>query len=220
MNSGYYPKEAEQFTKDTAEHQLTVLRDDGLYRHLRFKAPSTGFYWFDLITWPGSLTINGDMGTHVFSRVEDMFTFFRSGPDINPGYWSEKARATNGIKTYSEDLFKQLVTEHADQHAEEMDDEDRERFLTAVREQILECGETYYEHGAREALDEFRFSRQAPTVGGRALGHRRQMEFTDTWEWDLTDYTHQFLWCCFAIRWGIEQYDALKAAPEPVAAAS
>ena len=28
------------------------------------------------------------------------------------------------------------------------------------------------------------------------------------WEWDLTDYTVQFLWCCFAIRWGISQFDA------------
>jgi hypothetical protein len=44
--------------------------------------------------------------------------------------------------------------------------------------------------------------------------------FEDTWEWDLTDYTHQFLWCCNAIPWAISLYDkhrqaAAKSAEQP-----
>ena len=41
------------FAEDVAEHELTVRRDDGLYRHLRFQKPGTWIYGFDLITWPG-----------------------------------------------------------------------------------------------------------------------------------------------------------------------
>jgi hypothetical protein len=34
--TSYYPKEADRFAKDTAEHAMTILHSDGLYRHLRF----------------------------------------------------------------------------------------------------------------------------------------------------------------------------------------
>lgn len=40
-----YPDDQKRFAGDTDEHQMTVLHDDGLYRHLRFKAPTTGMYW-------------------------------------------------------------------------------------------------------------------------------------------------------------------------------
>ena len=65
----------ERFKKDTAEHQMTVLRDDGLYRHLRFRKPGTGIYGFDIVTWPGYLAISGDMGASMFTRLEDMIQF-------------------------------------------------------------------------------------------------------------------------------------------------
>jgi hypothetical protein len=35
----------------------------------------------------------------------------------------------------------------------------------------------------------------------------------DTWEWSLREYDWQFLWCCWAIVWGIERYRAGVAAP-------
>jgi hypothetical protein len=204
----YYPKEAARFAQDTAEHAMTILHSDGLYRHLQFKKPGTRSYWFDLITWPGYLTITGDMGTYTFERVEDMFTFFRdSGTDINPQYWSEKIRAgtgTNGTiaKEYSEDLFKEHVTEHITQYAEysDLDEADRAALIEEVRIQILEGGDTYHEQGARASLEDF----------NSEFDNQRQSLriFEDIWEWDLTDYTVHFLWCCFAIRWGISQFDA------------
>lgn len=202
--TSYYPKEAARFAKDTTEHAMTILHNDGLYRHLRFKKPGTMFYYFDLITWPGHLTIAGDMGTYTFERVEDMFTFFRDAGDINPQYWSEKIRAgtgTNGqIATeYSEELFKKHVTEHVADYVEyhDLDDAERDALIEAVRIQVLENGDTYTAQGAQACLDEFSDGK-----------HFRI--FSDTWEWDLTDYTVQFLWCCFAIRWGISQFDASK----------
>ena len=61
------------------------------YRHLLFRQPNSGNMWFEIITWPDSLMIRGDMGSWSFSRVQDMFTFFRSDQlKINPSYWTEK----------------------------------------------------------------------------------------------------------------------------------
>jgi hypothetical protein len=102
-----YAESAERFAADVRGHKLTVLHEDGLYRHLRFQKPGTHFYWFDLITWPGCLAINGDMEGYTFSRVEDMFTFFRASSGwnsktINPQYWAEKLRAASRVKQYSE----------------------------------------------------------------------------------------------------------------------
>ena len=105
----------EQFIKDVANHQMTVARNDGIYRHLKFRSTARGWnQWFDLITWPGVLTIHGDMGTWTFSRVEDMFTFFRSRDSelrINADYWAEKLQGgTNGgrdrAKVWDEDVWR------------------------------------------------------------------------------------------------------------------
>ena len=85
----------EEFQKDVSQHGVTIIRDDGVNRHIRFKRPGTMCMHFDLITWPGYLCYCGDMGTYVFSRLEDMFEFFRTDRDINPGYWAEKLQAVD-----------------------------------------------------------------------------------------------------------------------------
>jgi hypothetical protein len=36
-------------------------------------------------------------------------------------------------------------------------------------------------------------------------------EFSDFWEHDLTEYTYHYIWCCYAIAWGIAEYDKAKA---------
>lgn len=47
--------------------------------------------------------------------------------------------------------------------------------------------------------------------------HQAGYQFEDWSEWRLRDFSWQFLWACHAIRWGIAQYDAVKAAPTVVA---
>ena len=191
-----YTEVAARFQRDTASHEMAVLHDEGLYRHLRFKAPDTGFYWFDLVTWPGRLAFTGDMDGYVFARETDMFGFFRSGHGINPGYWSEKVDGgRDRTKRYSEDRFRQLVIEH---FVDSVQYGDAPRGLgKAVRRELLEHPEANFEEGARTALDCFEF---------------KGFRFTDTtWEWDLRDYDWTFLWACHAIRWGIAQYDKLLA---------
>lgn len=98
-----------------------ILSDNGANRHLRFRNPNSGLYWFELITWPGVLCIHGDGGTYVFSRLNDMFDFFRETPEqlsINPGYWAEKVKAMDTIGKvfkFCEETFEQYVKGHFDE---------------------------------------------------------------------------------------------------------
>lgn len=243
---------AGRFQRDTATHRMTVLHDDGLYRHLRFRShhlcndaeyrPTSSFYWFDLITWPGSLAINGDCGSFVFSRITDMFEFFRSRYGINPQYWAEKLRAPEpaGATEYSEDRFRQLVVEYVTEAI-------RYRCAPrgigrAIRDEIfgdfakwdIQC-----EDGARLTLRDFEYGttytaecicgmnaegldeedaslwRIRHTGGAHKATVTRIEGFTfqDAWEWDLRDYGWQYLWCCHAIQWGIAQYDSQRVTP-------
>ncbi|GAA2686177.1 hypothetical protein GCM10010400_58040 [Streptomyces aculeolatus] len=188
-----YTESAERFARDTAGHQMTVLHDDGLYRHLRFADRSHGFYWFDLVTWPGSLVVRGDIDGYMFTRLPDMFEFFR-GRRINPGYWSEKTEGgRDSTKEYSEDRFKQVVKECV---ADDIRNGTAPRGVSrAVRDDILSRFDLHYEDTAREALNDFEFAGYG---------------FEDTWELDFRDWNWPFLWACHAIVWGIRRYDKVR----------
>ena len=186
---------AERFKRDTANHQMTVLHDDGLYRHLRFSTLAKGYseYWFDLITWPGCLAVRGDYGDgYTFSRLRDMFEFFR-GTGINPHYWSEKLDGgRRSAKEYSEDAFRQVVCELF-VNAVRYDDAPR-GLGKAVRAEILDQ-DLSDEREARDLLESFEY---------------KGFEFGETWEFSFQDFESQFLWACHAIVWGIAQYDAAR----------
>lgn len=183
---------AARFASDTDEHEMTVLHDDGLYRHLRFRGPKHGMYWFGLITVPGTLIFQGDGDSFVFSRIEDMFEFFRAPIGrINPDYWAEKL--TSGRKkvmAYDEDLFIATVK---DQLIESI------RYGDAppgVSKALIEHAADYdlgYEENAHAMLEDFEY---------------KGFRFHNTWEWDFRDYDWWFLWACHAIVAGIAQYDA------------
>lgn len=46
---------AHQFLHDVRNHQMTILRDEGVNRHIRFMKPGSSDMQFDLITWSGYL---------------------------------------------------------------------------------------------------------------------------------------------------------------------
>lgn len=185
---------AEMFRINTAEHQLTVLHDDGLYRHIRMAKPGTGLYHYDLVTWPGYLAISGDLDSYVFARIQDMFAFFR-GHEVNPHYWGEKVKDDPKRTTsYSEDAFKRLVEERLSELPDIDLTESQRETKAEIFEQVA-AGDGYHEEGAREIL------RDGERVG----------LFFDTWEWDLSDWDWHFLYCLNAIAAGIAAYDAAKA---------
>lgn len=187
------------FLKDVAGHQMTVLRDDGVNRHLRFQKPGTNCMGFDVVTWPGYLCYSGDMGTYVFQRLDDMFQFFRADRRhnreedqtlyINLSYWAEKLQAVDrcdGVKKYSADKFRESV-------AEWLEDRDASNELRqAVKNEVL----PYADDGESVALN-----------AAQAFEHEGRGVFQDFWEVDLTEYTYRFIWCCYALAWGIQSYD-------------
>lgn len=184
---------AARFLKNVSEHQIEVIKDDGVHRHLRFKAPNTRAYWFELVTWPNRLVITGDMGTYVFARQEDMFEFFgRPDNGINASYWAEKLIAVDENIPPSEFCAQKARVIFADAIGDwpaeaqslafaELDDasyDNVEDFCRFVGEMKIDCdGKTY--------------------------------EVDDIWDWahTLEDWTIHFMWNLHAIAWGIAQYD-------------
>ena len=197
-------REREEFERQIATHEMTVIRDDGLHRHLRFKRPDTGMYYFDLLTWPGHLCISGDASDAlVFSRIEDMFKFFASehGHRINPQYWAEKLLIPGrgqAVMSYSEEGYLAHVREWIAEKAEEMEEDeadDAAAFKAAAREHLLDEEVIRHEETAREALWSFEHD---------------GLRIYEPWEWSLREYDFRYLWSCHAIVWGIEQYRAAR----------
>lgn len=195
------PKERE-FLKQVKAHEMTVIRDDDIHRHLRFKKPSTSDQYFDIITWPGSLCFSGDMGTFVFSRIEDMFEFFRAHPDpnpkrrglqINPQYWSEKLdaadRRTGGFEKFSPELFRKNILLYA------KDCDASRAAIEAINDQVFGAAEDG-EYQAYQAAYQFR---------------HEDFDLTDFCEVNCREYTYHFVWCCYALVWSIKKYDKFKA---------
>ncbi len=187
------PSERE-FLRNVKAHQMTVLRDEGVDRHLRFKSPHTSNQYFDLITWRGSLCFTGDMGTFVFSRIPDMFEFFRDEHAkgrlrINTGYWAEKLdaadRRTGGYEKFSPDKFRKEVKRYAREAGASR------AIQRAIAEKVL-----------TRADDGEQFAYEA-ACGFQEDGFSLQ----DFYEIDCREYTYHFVWCCYAIVWAIKQYD-------------
>ncbi len=191
------------FLEDVSGHYMTVLRDDGIYRHVAFKKPGTTDMRFDLITWPMFLCYTGDMGTFVFNRTTDMFTFFRSSHPcqpadhrhlkINPQYWSEKLESVDrcdGLKQYSPEMVREYFTAWIN------DNDASPELRQAIKDDILSC------------VDE---GPQAVYNAATEFEHDGNNPFQDFFEVSMEEYSGRFIWCCYALAWGIQQYDkALK----------
>jgi hypothetical protein len=213
---------AERFPRETANHQMTVLHDDGLYRHVRFRSPDNGFYWFDLVTWPGHLAFTGDMTGYTFARERDMFGFFRMGRGINPQYWAEKlVTDRDSVKRWSEDACR----EHIADAVRDLGGE-HPGLWRDVKDQILDDigAELSFADTALPLLRDYTYTY---TTRLDPVGPKQPVTvapFENAWEWNLTDYDWSFLWACHAIAWGIAQYDAAKSAEakaaEPAVAAA
>ena len=176
------------FARDTANHTIKVRHDDGLYRHLRFDNYGSSFYHFELITWPGYLTICGDMGSFTFRRITDMFRFFSGSGQIDFRYWAEKLQASSDeAREFSLATLKRAVHEHIDDMAEwgpEADDWEARR---------SEADDALF--GVESEVEAYAALRDLTFVG-------------DICDLSRHEWGFRFVWCCYAIRWGIEQYVA------------
>ena len=205
----------DQFLKDAESHVMTVIRDEGIHRHLRFRKalPAGSEYWFDLITYPGELVITGDMGTYVFRRLTDMFEFFRTDQKyaerrgcklgINLSYWVEKLQAMprDGVKEFDEDRLNSVIRERLMNWMRDKRDrtskEERRDLWDAVHDEVIHA-----DGKERKKIAAYDF---VHTVRDGLL-----FRFSDLWESNFERYTFQFVWVCYAIAWGIKTYDESK----------
>lgn len=188
-------KAQEQFESWIADHEMKVIRDDGLYRHLRCARPDSGFYSFNVITWPGYLAAVGDIADgFVFCRLDDMFQFFASGKGINAPYWGEKRVASrNPLQTFDEAKFHATMADHLTNEYLDFDGEDpgrADRIRVAWKEHI-EFEDLYSKHQAMELVSAF-----------EAEGYR----FEDYYELDFEVWDVHYLYACHAIRWAVRRY--------------
>jgi hypothetical protein len=204
-----YPEIAARFAKDTAGHQMTVLHDDGLYRHLRFMkpqarqhlplrpdhlaglpAPSAGTSAAAATPSPASRTCSSSSG------VND---------GINPDYWSEKLAGDR----------RRVETGRT-----------RRQLVRAVRSSERRCSECRSQRRrTREGIGRPRSPADILDcdLHRRGTGRARSWSTSATKNWQLRrhvgversrDWDWSFLWACHAIVWGIAQYDAREGYPE------
>lgn len=187
-----YPGLAERVLNDIGTHTLAVVLDRGLHRHLRFRAPGCtyGEYWFDLVTWPGNLVINGDMGTYAFAREADMFAWFdprNYGGRINPDYWGEKLKArSEPIKEFNPAKVREYI---------------EDELLELAQDGWMGAAELTEIARAASKVIEWAPDEQELISGLMEVDH-----FADIWHADFSSFNDRYLWCCHAIVWGIAQY--------------
>lgn len=186
---------AKDFLRDIKDHHFALVSDDGPYRHLVFRIsqPTPGSSWFEIITWPNCLTINGDMGTWSFSHLKDMFAFFRSTSGrINPSYWCEKitseSRFGGPSMVFKAEVFRENVLYQLDQHSD-LSLSRKVDIVNALQDEVF-CAEN--EANAYKALADFK---------------AEDFSFADSWEIGGRGYSYHYLWCLHAIVWAIQQYD-------------
>lgn len=189
------------FQKNAAGHQLTVLHEQGLYRHLRMAEPGTRMWSWDIVTWPGHLATSGDIADGLtFSREEDMVPFFGTAarskayysdgaPCIDFRYWAEKLQGDQRQTTqaYRHENFLRFVRETLTERLE--DGYDSDLTPSEVKRLIDEVNTLeHYESEARAWLDD------------------HQEEFPDSWENTFKDYTFHFQLACYAINAAVHAY--------------
>ncbi len=193
----------ERFLKDTENHTLEIVKDDGVFRHIVMSKNGSSTYMYELTTWPQYLCFSGDMGCFVFRRAKDMFTFFRgdfeSDRAINPDYWHQKLEGVDrdgGSEKFSPEVFTDCVKRHFDSWIEdaEPDTEKKAAVWRRIQEDVLSV---VYDNDVRafDAANDFECE---------------DFKFVDFWDSDFTEYTHRFIWCLYAIVYAIQQYDKAK----------
>lgn len=193
---------ADLFIQDTARHQLTVLHDQGLYRHLRWAVPGSGINAVEITTIPGALFVSGDMGSWSFQRhgTDDLLRtgFFTGGPRY--GYWASKCEAADrrvGLREFSPEALKATVDSYIEDWA---DGDESARFnLGQETETILEA-ETVED--AFERLAGFSYA---------------GLHFDDVDDASVTEFTFQYRWICRALVKVSAEYAALDT-PQAAAA--
>ncbi len=187
----------EDFLETIKYHQLTIVKDDGVHRHLQMRSSTQGWNrWYDIVTFPEYLVYVGDMGSYVFRRLPDMFNFFRS-PNlaINVGYWAEKCEAEDRntkIKEFDVDTFRTSVLDYIRDYFDIEDDQIIDPEILEEFSSVLNAEDEYECVTAIRDFSSYEYPK---------------FHFTDFWERGYSEYTYHFIWGLYAICYTINKYD-------------
>lgn len=192
------PRMKEIFARQTENHVMEIRLNNNIYRHLYFKNPNLFAHWFEIVTFPGVLVYNGYHGCYCFSRINDMFEFFRN-QNPNPCYWQEKIldRREGGLIYSGKEVQKHLHEvwqDFCEEHKGIWTKEEKQDYTREFEEEILDkcyCPEEFKALGCTELDSGF---------------------FFDPCELDPRIYSEQYLWACCAIPWAIAQFDKAQGA--------
>lgn len=175
------------------------------------------------------------MGSYVFARLDDMFEFFRSDGRfgqsqniqlfINPGYWGEKVSAVDAdyvyeqgksgrLEEFSAEKFRRELIGHLVQWLRDFRAEttkgERRRLWNAVMDELIHPLRVIAPGWGEHMLDAaIRFSHPVNDLVGIYSPGDHLMHVS------VAGFTRRFIWACYAIAWGIAQYDQEKEAGAP-----
>lgn len=180
------------FLECVKNHEIKVELDRGLHRCIKFSRPESSVYQFRLTTWPGYLAVSGDMGEYIFSRLPDMFGFFRSDElEINYSYWTEKLKSVS--------KFGGSKSRHG------YEDFDGEATVEALLSTCADNDEKPdYNKDSLENLKHASNEYEALEIMSN------QMDIEEAYDYLRYKPTYHIIWILYAIVWGIQQYDKYK----------
>lgn len=138
---------------------------------------------------------------------------------VNAQYWAEKLQGLGSdiARSYSHDAFRerlrQWVEDWCDYNAYEVFG-DYEAYPDLIWRAIdREFGSyTHYDEEARQRVEELQDYLNECLSDGYSSPSEYERVHVEMWEWDLREYDHRFLWCCWAIVRGISRYRAAQRA--------
>ncbi|MFI9052544.1 hypothetical protein [Streptomyces sp. NPDC053427] len=190
----------ERFDGEVEGAAMTVLKDDGAYRHLRFVFPRASWAWCEVVTWPGALVLRGGLGSWMFVDTEDVTKLFRPNSHserVNPLYWEGKLAPGSGT---------------ARVHSPE-------RAVAHIRQTVADMADTFprLPYDIDSDLLDGRLVNDLSTEGGLRAAIRAFEEmhgcsyeglYFDVESWDLKRFDPWFLLACVVLPWAVEQLDA------------
>lgn len=194
-------KETQPIAKWIGNHQMTVLLDNGVNRHLRFSdddGKKTN-HWFDIVTFGEGLLFTSGFGCYSFSKrfVEDMLGFFRNH-NSDSRYVAEKITSKGeSEEVFSNRLAKEYLLDAFSNYLDEKEiDEDEAKWLLDEFGDEFDDQEFLSADAVRSAYSEFDFG-----------GYLIKFDFDDFYPYE---FSQKYIDCVDAIKFGIKKYDELK----------
>ena len=100
----------------------------------------------------------------------------------------------DGFRQWGEEKFQLLIREDFDDWLKD----------SGLPEEQQAAATEQFESDVISAIGD---GKEAAYLAARDFEFAGRSPFSDWWEVDTDDYSFRFLWCCYALAWGVQQYD-------------